>query len=102
MWAWFRKWWVVINGIYFVVLLIAAKIAPGNASPLFIVLFGTLIISFGLDGISSGEVGLYVAYRSKNPVTYWVMIIMVLFLGFVFLIGGVRSLLGVSPWAWMF
>ena len=93
MWAWFRKWWIVINAIYLVALMIAIKIVNGelhgDTSPLFIVLFGTLFVSLGLDGISAGEVGLYRTYRSKNPVIYWLVVVTLLFAGSVFIVGGV-------------
>jgi len=100
-WAWFRKWWIVINVIYLISLLLAIKIIYGglhvDTRPLFTVLWGTLFVSVGLDGISSGVIGnLPTMYKEKNPIGFWVVIITTLFLGFTFLIGGVRSLLGGS------
>jgi hypothetical protein len=100
MWAWFRKWWIVVNVIYLVSLLLAIKLIYGqlhaDTSPLFTVLWGTLFVSAGLDGISRGVIGnLPTMYKGKHPVGFWVVIIMTLFLGCAFFIGGVRSLLGV-------
>jgi len=99
MWAWFRKWWIVINAIYLVALMIAIKIVNGelhgDTSPLFIVLFGILFVSLALDGISRGVIGnLPTMYKGKNPIGFWVVVIMTLFLGCTFFLGGVRSLLG--------
>ena len=101
MWAWFRKWWIVINAIYLVLLLLAIKIIYGglhvDTSPLFVVLFGILFVSLALDGISRGVIGnLPTMYKGKNPVGFWALIIITLILACAFLFGGVRSLLGGS------
>jgi hypothetical protein len=75
MWAWFRKGWIVINAICLVLLLLEIKLNYGqlhvDTSPLFTVLWGTLFLSAGLDGISRGVIGnLPTMCKGQNPIWF--------------------------------
>jgi hypothetical protein len=97
-WAWFRKNWWIINIACGVVLVLALWIVNGTlqgyVTPPFLVLFGILFLSMGLEGISSGDIwSAPTLYRDKSPLQFWLLVIMVISLGCVFLVGGIRSLL---------
>jgi len=63
--------------------------------PSFMVLWALLFVSLGLDGISAGsfKYGAYTAYKDKNPIGFWVMVLTNILLGGVIFFGGIRSML---------
>jgi hypothetical protein len=97
--AWFRRNWSTINVVYFVVLVAAFWIANGrfrgDMPPSFMVLAALLFVSLGLDGINTGsfKYGAYTAYKDKNPIGFWVVVLTNILLGGVIFVGGIRRML---------
>ena len=63
--------------------------------PPFMVLVALLFVSLWLDGLSTGsfKYAAYTAYRDKNPIGFWVMVLVNMLLGGVMLFGGIRRML---------
>jgi hypothetical protein len=63
--------------------------------PPFIVLAALLFVSSGLDGLNTGsfKYAAYTAYRDKNRIGFWVMVLANILLGGVFLFSGIRRML---------
>lgn len=96
-WVWFRRNWWIINIVWGTALVLGLWIAngtlQGDAPPLFLVLFGMLFLSFGLNGISSGQIwSAPTMYRGKRPLQYWLLIIMVFILGCTLFTVGIHHL----------
>jgi hypothetical protein len=95
--AWFRRNWSTINVVYLIVISIAFWIVngrlTGDVTPAFIPAIGVLLISLSFECINTGETGdVFTLQRIQNPIGFWVVVLMTLTVGCVFLFGGVGNL----------